>query len=258
MPRTETQPAAPAAPSWPRPDADHLLVDGDQMAALEEQLFASGLPVEALMEKAALALSRQLLLEHGALLERHGAVVLVGPGHNGGDGLVVARELHLAGLAVAIWSPFERHKPLTASHLRHAVWLGIPRLETAPDPDAPALWIDAVLGIGQRRPLDPALQELFRARALLRPGRLVAIDVPTGLCADSGRCLGAAAVLASHTYTLGLVKTGLVQDAALAWVGTLRRLDLGLPPPLLATLPPHQPLGLTTADLATAPWPQLP
>lgn len=228
------------------------------MAALEKRLFASGLPVEALMEKAALALSRQLLEEHGPLLERHGALVLAGPGHNGGDGLVVARELHLAGLAVAIWSPFEHHKPLTASHLRHAAWLGVPRLETPPDPDAPALWIDAVLGIGQRRAPDPVLQELFRARALQRPGRLVAIDVPTGLCADSGRCLGATAARASHTYTLGLVKTGLVQDGALAWVGTLRRLDLGLPPALLATLPPHQPLGLTTADLAAAPWPQVP
>ncbi|MEX1323994.1 MAG: NAD(P)H-hydrate epimerase, partial [Synechococcaceae cyanobacterium] len=72
------------------------------MAALERQLFASGLPVEALMEKAALSLSRRLLADHGPLLERHGAVVLVGPGHNGGDGLVVARELHLAGLTVTV------------------------------------------------------------------------------------------------------------------------------------------------------------
>ncbi len=182
-------------------------------------------------------------------------VVLVGPGHNGGDGLVVARELHLAGVAVTIWSPFERHKPLTARHLRHAHWLGLPQPVSPPDPTGPALWIDALLGIGQRRPPDPALQELLRARARQRPGRLVAIDVPTGLCADSGRCLGEVAARASHTYTLGLLKTGLVQDSALAWVGTLRRVDLGLPPPLLRELPATQPLGLSPADLAAAPWP---
>ncbi|MCP9928655.1 NAD(P)H-hydrate dehydratase [Cyanobium sp. CH-040] len=228
------------------------------MAALEEHLFASGLPVEALMEKAALALSRQLLADHGGLLERQGAVVLAGPGHNGGDGLVVARELHLAGVAVAIWSPFERHKPLTASHLRHAAWLGIPRLEAAPDPAAACLWIDGLLGISQRRPPEPALQELFRLRELQRPGRLVAIDVPTGLCADSGRCLGGTAARASHTYTLGLLKAGLVQDGALEWVGELRRLDLGLPPALLTALPADQPLGLGSDDLAAAPWPRLP
>ena len=88
------------------------------MAALEEQLFASGLPVEALMEKAALAVSRLLLEQHGERLGRHGALVLVGPGHNGGDGLVIARELHLAGISTAIWSPFGHHKPLSAELVR--------------------------------------------------------------------------------------------------------------------------------------------
>jgi ADP-dependent NAD(P)H-hydrate dehydratase / NAD(P)H-hydrate epimerase len=246
----------PAAP-WPPRDASHLLVSGEQMAELEQQLFASGLPVEALMEKAALALSRRLLADHAVVLERHGALVLVGPGHNGGDGLVVARELHLAGIAVAIWSPFERHKPLTASHLRHVRWLGVPQRSAAPEAAGPALWIDGLLGIGQRRPPDGTLQALFRERARERPGRLVAIDVPTGLCADSGHCLGDVAAQASHTYTLGLIKSGLVQDSALRWVGELRRIDLALPAALLAQLPATQAVGLGPADLAAAPWPAL-
>ena len=76
------------------------------MAALEQQLFASGLPVEALMEKAALALAQRLQLGPMApQLRQNGAVVLVGPGHNGGDGLVIARELHLAGLATRVVKP---------------------------------------------------------------------------------------------------------------------------------------------------------
>ena len=227
------------------------------MAALEEQLFASGLPVEALMEKAALAVTRRLLEQHGERLARDGALVLVGPGHNGGDGLVIARELHLAGVATAIWSPFENHKPLTTAHLRHARWLGLPLLDHSPDPGASPLWIDALLGIGQRRPPGPTIERLLDARQRRRPGGLVAIDVPTGLCADTGQSMGPVTAQAITTYAIGLIKTGLVQDAALASVGQLEWIDLGLPQSLLDTLPDTQPLGLGARDLAARPRPAL-
>lgn len=222
------------------------------MAALETQLFASGLPVEALMEKAALAIARRLLARPPAA-----ALVLVGPGHNGGDGLVVARELHLAGVPVRLWTPFERPKPLTSAHLRHCRWLGIPVLEGEPDPGDSALWIDGLFGVGQRRPIDDAIASLLTRRHQGRPGGLVAIDVPTGLCSDSGRLLGRAAARARTTYCLGLLKQGLVQDDALAWVGQLERIDLGLPAGQLAPLATSQPLVLRAADGATAPWPPL-
>ncbi|MGB7564099.1 MAG: NAD(P)H-hydrate epimerase, partial [Prochlorococcaceae cyanobacterium] len=241
-------------PPWPRRDASHLLVNSVQMAAIEAELFAHGLPVEALMEKAALAISAAL--QSTPSLLKRGVTVLVGPGHNGGDALVVARELHLAGLPVGIWSPFERHKPLTAHHLEHALWLGIARLEAAPDPAEDSLWIDGLFGIAQRRPLEPALEVLLEQRQRRRPGHLVAIDVPSGLCAEHGRLLGRVAACAHTTYTLGLIKQGLVQDAALAWVGELRRLDLGLPKRLLDALPPEQPLALVAADRRGAPAPK--
>ena len=240
----------PALPAWPERDGRHLLVSSAQMAALEEQLFASGLPVEALMEKAALAVTHRLLEQHGEQLARHGALVLVGPGHNGGDGLVIARELHLAGVATAIWSPFDNHKPLTAAHLRHAIWLGIPRLQQPPAANGPELWIDALLGIGQRRAPEGALEALLEERQQRRPGALVAVDVPTGLCAATGRPTGRVSARASTTYAIGLVKAGLVQDAALAAVGALEWIDLGLPGTLLETLPPSTVLGLGERDLA--------
>ena len=240
-------------PAWPGRDAEHLLVSGSQMAELERQLFASGLPVEALMEKAALAVSRRLLADHSQRLRRHGALVLVGPGHNGGDGLVIARELQLAGVATSIWSPFSEHKPLTACHWRHALWLGIERLSQPPPAEGPALWIDALFGIGQRRPPGAAIEALLAERQRLQPAALVAVDVPTGLCADSGRLLGAVAARACTTYTIGLIKTGLVQDQALSWVGKLERIDLALPRALLDRLPQQQPLALAVADLAALP-----
>lgn len=249
-------------PAWPARDAAHLLVRGAEMTALEEALFASGLPVEALMEKAALAVARRLLEQLGREQPGRGAgegvLVLAGPGHNGGDGLVVARELALAGVPVRIWAPFERLKPLTEAHLRHARWLGIPCLEAPPDPGDPALWLDGLFGVGQRRPPGEALEALLAERQARRPGRLLAIDVPTGLCSDRGRPLARVAACAAHTWTLGLVKRGLLADDALAWVGRLERIDLGLPPTLLAGLPADTPLALRPRDRATAPWPPLP
>ena len=244
-------------PSWPERDSDHLLVTGEQMAALEQQLFASGLPVEALMEKAALAVHKAIQADWGDHLARHGALVLVGPGHNGGDGLVIARELQLAGIATAIWSPFEHHKPLTEAHLRHALWLGIPRLQQPPDPSDPALWIDALFGIGQTRPLGQPLASLLTARQQHQPAALVAVDVPSGLDDSSGMPLGKAWARAAATYTIGLIKQGLVQDPALATVGRLRRVELGLTPSLLAQLEHGTPLGLAMADTRRAPQPGL-
>lgn len=244
-------------PTWPSRDGRHLLVTSAQMTALEEQLFANGMPVEALMEKAALAVSRRLLEQHGERLARHGALVLAGPGHNGGDGLVIARELHLAGIATAIWSPFAHRKCLTAAHLRHCHWLGIPELQHPPDANGPELWIDALLGIGQRRPPGDGIEALLNTRQEQRPGGLVAVDVPTGLCADTGQALGPVTAKAVTTYAIGLIKTGLVQDAALAAVGQLEWIDLGLPRPLLETLPGDQPLALGARDLPERPRPAL-
>jgi hydroxyethylthiazole kinase-like uncharacterized protein yjeF len=228
------------------------------MAALESALFSSGLPVEALMEKAALAMSRRLLegtpsnlggVWPGAtsnpwLQRPAGVVVLVGPGHNGGDGLVVARELHLAGVPVRLWCPFDRRKPLTERHWSHALWLGIPVLVEPPDPRDPDLWIDALFGNGQSRPPGETIESLLGAREAAAGGPLVALDVPTGLCGDTGRVLGRQAARADLTLCIGLWKQGLVQDPALRWVGRLERVDLGLPRALLDGLPREQPLGL--------------
>jgi len=250
----------PPSPAWPAADADHLLVTAAQMAALEERLFASGLPVAALMEKAALAVSRRLLVGEksaaAALAPGQAVLVLVGPGHNGGDGLVIARELHLAGVAVRIWCPFERLKPLTEDHRRHALWLGIPQLESRPEPGDPSLWIDALFGIGQSRSPGEQLETLLAERQSDRPQALVAVDGPTGLCADTGRLLGQGGATAALTWSIGLIKRGFIQDTALARVGQLERIDLGLPQSLLASLPASTPLALAGLDGPTAPWPR--
>ena len=80
--------------TWPYSDSAHLMVTAAQMTAVENQIFSKGLSPSALMEKVGCMMARWLL-KHPELLV-NGVVVLVGPGHNVGDGLVVARELYLA------------------------------------------------------------------------------------------------------------------------------------------------------------------
>ena len=198
------------------------------MAACEQRLFDSGMPVAALMEKVGLAMAAWLLARRDLL--RHGVVVLVGPGHNGGDGLVVARELHLAGVEVSLWCPLPIRKPLTAEHLRHGEWLGLQRLADEPEPGGAALWLDAVFGLGQSRPLPEFLADLFRRRQQLQPGSLISLDLPSGLCSDQGTVLGEQAACASVTLSVGWIKRGLCLDPARPWVGALVRIDLGSPP----------------------------
>ncbi len=226
------------------------------MVAVEQRLFDSGMPVAALMEKVGLAMAAWLLARRDLL--RNGVVVLVGPGHNGGDGLVVARELHLAGIEVSLWCPLPIRKPLTAEHRRHGDWLGLRCLAEEPDPADAALWLDAIFGLGQSRPLPESLADLFRRRQQMQPGALVSLDVPSGLCSDHGTVLGEQAACASVTLCVGWLKRGLCLDPARSWVGALVRIDLGLPTALMGDFALEVPRRLPVGEASTVPLPPLP
>ena len=86
------------------------MVSSEQMQNIEKEMFSMGMPVEALMEKVGIGISSWILDRHGLI--ENGAIVLVGPGHNGGDGLVVARELYMAGVDISIWCPFPLKKTI--------------------------------------------------------------------------------------------------------------------------------------------------
>ena len=226
------------------------------MGAAEQRLFESGMPVAALMEKVGLAMAAWLLARRDLL--HHGVVVLVGPGHNGGDGLVVARELHLAGIEVSLWCPLPIRKTLTAEHLRHCEWLGLRQRIQDPNPGGAELWLDAVFGLGQSRPLPELLADLFRRRQQLRPGALISLDVPSGLCSDQGTVLGELAACASVTLSVGWLKRGLCLDPARSWVGALVRIDLGLPPAVMGNAAAVLPRCLPVTEACSAPLPPLP
>lgn len=202
------------------------VVTAQQMSQIESRLFASGMPVAALMEKVGGLLARRVQqLYPRSAVGRVG--VLVGPGHNGGDALVVARELHFGGYEVMLYSPFDRRKELTESHARYATSLGMPLLESI-DPLAQCdLLIDGWFGLGLTKPL---AGEIAQAVDQLNRGSqpIVSIDLPSGLHTDTGAVLGTA-ICATRTFCLGLWKRAFLQDQALAVLGEVELIDFDLP-----------------------------
>ena len=97
--------------NWPKIDSKHLIVYSKQMIEIEKDIFSKGMPVESLMEKVGLRLSQWFLKRKDLI--KNGVIVFIGPGHNGGDGAVVARELFLKGFSVTVWCPFPVRKKLT-------------------------------------------------------------------------------------------------------------------------------------------------
>lgn len=219
-----------------------IAVTAAQMREIEGRIFAAGMPVAALMEKVAGLISVRvqslfpLLLNptpNPSPLYREGrrfAVlvgVLVGPGHNGGDALVVARELHFRGYEVKIYRPFSKLKDLTAQHDLYAQSLGICYVNEMADLEDCDLIIDGLFGFGLEREIkDNLAAAINEVNEWCKP--VISIDLPSGLHTDTGEVLGTA-IKATHTLCLGLWKLGLLQDRALEYVGKAELIDFDIP-----------------------------
>ncbi len=211
---------------WPVIDSKHLVVYSRQMLDLENEIFSQGMPQEALMEKVGIQLSKWLLKRKSLLKE--GVVVLLGPGHNGGDGAVIAKELFLKGYLVKLWCPFPLKKTLTISYVNYLTSLGVEKLGEPPNPEDKYLWIDAIFGNNQKRKVDEDIIELINKKFKKKSGKVVSIDVPTGLCPNTGKPFLKNAAKANYNLVVGLNKIGLLQDTALPYVGELHHIDIGI------------------------------
>ncbi len=212
--------------SFPKADSEHLIIYPKQMSEIENELFNQGMPEAALMEKVGIKISNWFL-ERVNLL-KSGVIVIIGPGHNGGDGVVIARELFLKGYLVSVWCPFQIKKTLTIKHLSYITSLGVKILVNAPDPEKNELWIDAVLGNNQTSSIDNNLIELFNKKFKTKKGKIVSIDIPTGLNPYSGKPFADNAVKANYTLSIGLKKIGLLQDTAIPYVGEIHNIEIGI------------------------------
>ena len=217
-------------------------------------MFSMGMPVEALMEKVGIGISSWILDRQGLI--ENGAIVLVGPGHNGGDGLVIARELYLAGIDISIWCPFPLKKELTQKHFDYAMKIGIKNLENKPDPSSDLLWIESLFGLGQSRIISEEIVDLLNSKNKSSPDKLISVDIPVGLDSNDGKLLSKSCCIASSTLTVGLFKSGLIQDSAIDFVGALERVDIGIPKRILADISRTQPLRISFSDLKTFDWPR--
>ena len=241
--------------NWPQSDSEHLIVSSDQMQNIEKTMFSMGMPVEALMEKVGIGISSWILDRQGLI--ENGAIVLVGPGHNGGDGLVVARELYMAGVDVSIWCPFPLKKELTQKHFEYATQIGIENLIHKPDPNSDSLWIEALFGLGQSKIISEEIVHLLNSKKLCSPKKLISVDVPAGLDSNNGNIISNKSYKATLTLTIGLFKSGLIQDSAIDFLGDLKRIEMGIPRKILADLPSTQPLRISFSDLSTFDWPKI-
>jgi ADP-dependent NAD(P)H-hydrate dehydratase / NAD(P)H-hydrate epimerase len=209
---------------------DRLLVSTEQMQQIESKVFAAGMPIAALMEKVGGLIARrfQVLYPRVSGETRYRRVgVLVGMGHNGGDALVVARELHFQGYDVAIYVPSEELRELTNHHYAYVSSLGVKIVDEANELGNCDVIIDGLFGFGLNREITDDLYESIELiNQLSIP--IVSIDLPSGIHTDTGTVLGTA-IRATHTFCLGLWKLAFGQEQAIEYLGKTELIDFDIP-----------------------------
>ena len=202
-----------------------------QMRRIEEEAFANGVAPPALMRRAGEAVAARAL-EALAAPQRARVLVLIGPGNNGGDGLVVAEALADAGVCdVRPW--LYRRDGLRGAPVAADLLDRLPPLDAAGLARAigeAELIVDALFGIGARDELPTELIEVLRAidaRADDPRVTPLALDLPTGVNADTG-AVAAIAFRADLTVTLGRAKRGLFEGAGVRQAGRIIVETIGL------------------------------
>jgi NAD(P)H-hydrate epimerase len=201
-----------------------------------------GMPTVILMENAGRG-AAAWIRERGIPVQSQ-ALILCGPGNNGGDGGVVARHLDLWGYAVrVVWfARADRLRGDAAVQFQILARAGFDQTcwddESAVTPErldallTKADWVvDALLGTGLTRPVEGTLRTVIEAiNRCAKP--VLALDLPSGLDADTGQPLGAA-VRAQATATFVAPKLGFNASGTDAYTGTVTVVDIGVPRAIL-------------------------
>ncbi len=221
-------------------------------------LLDYGVPGVVLMENAAAALeaAAERMLRGGA----GPAVILCGPGNNGGDGYALARRLHNRGVEVCVAmsgpAPASEVMSDAAINLRIIQCMRLTaRVVDAASPEStldglcassePRLVVDALLGTGMRTPAQAPMTGMIRwiNRRRAAGALVLAVDVPTGLDCDTGLPMidpavgeEACVVRADATVTFVGMKSGFLAPSASAYLGEVTVGDIGAPRELLERL----------------------
>ena len=215
--------------SWPL-----SLHDAAQVRALDARLMAAGTPGAVLMQRAAQAAWRALRRRWPQVRK---LCVLAGPGNNAGDGYLLAVLARRAGWDVQVYSLADpaRLRDAAAQAYAEACAQGVQVQPWHAEAVLDGLLVDAMLGTGLAGELrEPYASAVARINASGLP--CLALDIPSGLCADTGRLWGAA-VRADLTVTFIALKLGLFTGAGPDQVGELCFADLQADAALCAAAP---------------------
>ncbi len=208
----------------------------DQCIALDRRAMTDfAVPGIVLMENAGRGIAHLLL----SLGIAGPVLVCCGKGNNGGDGLVLARHLDNAGARVRtlLFAAPDELPADAAVNYRILSRSGVD-LEVLPGPDLDEAnlrdhlrlceWVvDALFGVGLRGPVRAPFDRIVEAINGC-PARVLAVDLPSGLDADTGKPMGAT-IRAHHTATVAVLKKGFAAPEAGEWLGQLHRIDMGAP-----------------------------
>lgn len=232
-----------------------LAVTSEMRAIDQKSINDYGIPGIVLMENAGVAVARQVRQILGNIVNKQ-ICIFAGKGNNGGDGYVAARHLHNGGarVKVILLAKKAEIRGDARCNLDIIDLMGIDIQEIAIERDWDQVEIattfadclvDGLLGTGFHGAVSG---ELLRLIAILNrvDKPLVAIDIPSGVNADTG-AVGSVAVKATHTVTLALGKPGLFLYPGAGHVGQLAVADIGIPVSLLSAQSIQQ--GLITRDL---------
>ncbi len=191
------------------------------------------LPAEVLMETAGFAAAQVLLSKYVDHLNGQ-ILILAGPGNNGGDGLVIARALYMQGyknLKIFMPLPIPSNNDVFQTQLERIKNLKIDIVKDFASSNQISVVVDCLFGVGLARNLNQNLIDIVNQINALDCFRF-AVDVPSGLDADTGAILGAA--IKSHaTITFGLSKVGFYIQEGPETVGDLIIQNIGFPQELL-------------------------
>jgi hydroxyethylthiazole kinase-like uncharacterized protein yjeF len=209
------------------------VLTADEMRQAEQECAGIGITTDMLMENAGRAVAEEVRRILGGADQKH-IILLIGPGNNGGDGLVAARHLHDWGAKVALFLPGQRAEE--EPNLKLVRERGIACYQ---NPDrlsellsSASAVVDALFGTGKSRPLGGVFKQSLELVAEARKKRaelkIIALDLPSGLDADSGTC-DPSCLYVDHTITLGFPKPGLYNSPGAGRAGVITVVDIGIP-----------------------------
>lgn len=201
------------------------IVTGRQMKCFDEYTIEQmGIPSLVLMERAGLSVFEAIKKAEFSLEK---VLVLCGTGNNGADGVVIARLLHLAGYHtdVCILGKPENFTIEMQKQIDIGRNYGISFVKSFSISEYTVI-VDAIFGVGLSREIVGNLKETIHELYHFR-GKVVAVDIPSGICSHTGKVLGCA-VKADLTVTFGYRKVGLCLYPGADYAGKVVTADIGI------------------------------